>query len=168
MFEYVHYFDVRRVEVSECITINTMKELKTLPLLTSCLHYSVNTGPRHRIWSCLYDSITPSSSSKINGLRCVFLCCCWPCPFVSRPLRLLCDDSCLTHTQKAFHSLFDQKPTFVVLQPFIENMFLLKKVECDDGLGCSRAIILHWVFCFDRQVGSQISTNDTWRGFFFP
>lgn len=129
---------------------------------TSCEHWAKTLG-----LELLYDPIALSSSSKMNGLGCVFLCCCWQCPLVSRPLRLLCDDSCLTHTQKAFHSLFDQKPTFVVLQSFRENMFLLKKVECDDGLGCSSAIILHWLFCFDRQVWSPISTKDTLRELFF-
>lgn len=39
-------------------------------------------------------------------------------PFVSRPHRLLCDDSRLTQTQRAIHALSEQNVTFVAFQTF--------------------------------------------------
>ena len=44
--------------------------------------------------------------------------------FVSRPHKFLCDDSPLTDTQRAIHSLFEQNVTFVAFQTFKHHRFV--------------------------------------------
>lgn len=46
-------------------------------------------------------------------------------PFVSRPHRLLDDDSPLTETQRAIHPLPEQNVTYVAFQT-LENLRLVK------------------------------------------
>lgn len=66
--------------------------------------------------------------------------------FVSRPHRLLCDDSPLTETQRAIHPLSEQNVTFVAFQTF-KNHRLVKgsRLWLRSPLVCSLVIILSWL-----------------------